>query len=62
MQQYPFRDLDNYKKQHHDSAIKKGIINQFMACETLTEARAVMFGDKRKTRHRSHKSQPSLEG
>lgn len=62
MQKHPFRDLDAYKAQHKERMAKKGLLREFMACETLTSARAMAFGDKRKAKHRRGKPMPALEG
>jgi len=42
------RSLPNYKKMHEDTARKKGCHDEFMACLTLTKARKILWGDKRK--------------
>jgi len=42
------RDLENYKEMHQETAKKNGVLDQFMKCKTLTQARKVLFGDKPK--------------
>jgi hypothetical protein len=41
---YPFRDLNNYKSMHRETARAKGVLEAFMACKTLTAARRLLFG------------------
>lgn len=43
-----FRDLGNYKDQHRDTARAKGVHDAFMNASTLTQARRILFGTKRK--------------
>lgn len=38
--------LAGYKAQHQQLATEKGILPQFMAAKTLTEARRLLFGKK----------------
>lgn len=42
------RSLDNYKSQHRKTAENKGVLEQFLKTKTLTEARKVVFGYKKK--------------
>lgn len=47
MSNQPFRSLDNYKKQQAEVAKTKGVYEQLMAARTLTEARRVVYGQKK---------------
>lgn len=40
--------LENYKDMHKKLATSKGVIKPFMACPTLTKARKILFGEKKK--------------
>lgn len=40
------RSLENYKKQHKDTAKTKGVSEEFKAAITLTAARKIVFGGK----------------
>lgn len=49
-----FRSLSNYKQQHADNAMKKGVQAKFMSARTLTMARGILFGFKSKRGNRSN--------
>jgi len=40
----PFRSLSNYKALHGQRAKQKGVYAEFIAAETLTRARRILFG------------------
>ena len=42
------RNLDNYKEMHKEKAIKEGKLDALMACRTLTAARKLLWGEKKK--------------
>lgn len=42
------RNLNSYKEMHRGLAESKGVSSQFQAARTLTEARKVLFGEKKK--------------
>lgn len=42
------RNLDNYKSQHAKTAADKGITHEFKSAKTLTEARKILHGLKKK--------------
>jgi len=42
------RSLDNYKKMHAKTAEDKGVDKEFHSAKTLTKARKILFGYKRK--------------
>ena len=46
----PFRSLDNYKIQQAEKAKSLGKYDELMACKTLTQARKLLYGDKRSSR------------
>lgn len=43
-----FRLLENYKKQHEETAKSKNVYDRFMSARTLTRARGILFGFKSK--------------
>lgn len=43
------RSLSNYKDMHRSTAENKGVLKEFLNAKTLTEARKVAFGLKRKS-------------
>lgn len=43
-----FRSLDNYKTMHSETAKNKGVYEEFMKCKTLTKARKILWGEKKK--------------
>ena len=59
MSDFAGRSLENYKKMHEETARKKDVYNEFMACRTLTKARKILWGEKSKVSNCSgcgHKS------
>lgn len=42
------RRLAGYKKMHEDTAQKKDCVKEFMSAETLTQARKILWGVKKK--------------
>lgn len=42
------RSLDAYKNIHRKTAEDKGVLSEFLSCRTLTRARIVLYGEKRK--------------
>jgi hypothetical protein len=46
--QGPNRSLENYKELHKALAEAKGILDRLLKAQTLTEARKVLFGEKKK--------------
>lgn len=38
------RNLENYKKTHRELAEKKGVLREFLAAKTVTQAKKVLFG------------------
>ena len=40
---YPFRSLENYKAMHKERAKKMGVLEEFLAAQTLTSARKIVF-------------------
>lgn len=42
------RSLSNYKDMHVELAKQKGVLRDFMEASTLTRARKILFGYKRK--------------
>lgn len=42
------RSLENYKAMHAQAAEKKGVSSEFQGAKTLTQARKVLFGMKKK--------------
>lgn len=42
------RSLDNYKQQHRNTSESKGVQKEFMLAKTLTQAKKILFGYKRK--------------
>lgn len=42
------RSLSNYKEMHKDTARDKGVEKELSAARTLTQARRVLFGEKKK--------------
>lgn len=42
------RSLSNYKSMHAGTASSKGVKEQFQAAKTLTAARKILFGYKKK--------------
>ena len=44
----PFRSLENYKKMHNGTAKSKSVLEDFNSARTLTEARKILFGVKKK--------------
>lgn len=42
------RSLQNYKQMHSSTASDKGCSKEFQACKTLTAARKVLWGFKKK--------------
>jgi len=45
-----FRSLTNYKLMHRATAQKKGVVNELRDAQTLTEARKILFGHKKKNK------------
>ena len=39
--------LVNYKEQHKETASNKGMLELFMAAHSLSEARRILFGEKK---------------
>lgn len=39
--------LANYKEQHKETAANKGMVEVFMAAKSLSEARRLLFGEKK---------------
>ena len=58
----PLRSLENYKTQHKERAAKMGVIRELNECKTLTQARIILFGAKRKAKHRKATQRQALEG
>lgn len=50
MSNQSFRSLPNYKKMHEKTASNKGIAKEFQEAKTLTEARKILFGEKKGSR------------
>ena len=48
MKEGPFRNLANYKKMHQGTAEKRDCLEEFNSANTLTQARKVLFGVKKK--------------
>ena len=46
------RNLEAYITLHKSKAEEKGVLSEFLSAETLTQAKAIVFGSKRKTKHR----------
>lgn len=44
-----FRNLENYKAMHKETAKKKGVEKEFKKAPTLTQARVVLWGKRQKT-------------
>jgi hypothetical protein len=42
------RSLDNYKAMHAKTAADKGLTNELKAAKTLTQARKILWGYKKK--------------
>lgn len=42
------RSLENYKEMHKDKAREKGVEKELSSARTLTQARRVLFGEKKK--------------
>ena len=42
------RSLDNYKEQFKSLAESKGVLKDFLAASTLTRAKALLHGEKKK--------------
>lgn len=42
------RSLENYKEMHKETADRNGVIREFLAARTLTQARKILFGEKKK--------------
>lgn len=42
------RDLTNYKAMHEDTAKRNGCYDEFTRASTLTQARKILFGEKKK--------------
>lgn len=42
------RSLSNYKSMHESLAKQKGVLRDFMEASTLTRAKKILFGYKRK--------------
>lgn len=45
------RSLANYKAQHKETARKKGLLAEFLAANTLTQARKIAFGRAAKVKN-----------
>lgn len=45
---YLGRSLENYKQMHTNTANDKGVYKEFIAAKTLTKAKKILFGFKKK--------------
>ncbi len=46
MKRETFRSLENYKKMQTDTARSKGVLAELLSANSLTKARAIVYGAK----------------